>query len=63
MPFTLLPQEFVAKWRSSKLRENAAFVEHFIDLCHLVNHPTPADGDEFGAGCETGRCCAPSVGQ
>jgi restriction-modification enzyme MmeI-like protein len=48
MPSSLTPQEFVAKWRSSNLRENAAYVEHFIDLCHLVNHPTPASVDTQG---------------
>jgi hypothetical protein len=48
MPSSLSPQEFVAKWRSSNLRENAAYVEHFIDLCQLVNHPTPASVDTQG---------------
>lgn len=49
MPPTLSPQEFVAKWRSSSLRENAAYAEHFIDLCRLVDHPTPAEVDSAGA--------------
>jgi hypothetical protein len=48
MPPTLSAQEFVAKWRSSSLRENAAYVEHFLDLCHLIGHETPADVDKHG---------------
>jgi hypothetical protein len=36
MPSSLSPQEFVAKWRSSNLRENAAYVEHFIDFFGLL---------------------------
>ncbi len=42
------PQEFVAKWRSTTLRERAAAQEHFIDLCRLVGHPTPAEDDPTG---------------
>src|SRR5215213_3187540 len=48
MPSSLSPQEFVAKWRSSNLRENAAYVSHFEDLCRLVGHPTPTDVDREG---------------
>jgi hypothetical protein len=48
MPSNLTPQEFVAKWRSSTLRENAAYVSHFEDLCRLVGHPTPTDVDREG---------------
>lgn len=42
------PQEFVAKWRSTSLRERAAAQEHFIDLCRLVGHQTPAEADPTG---------------
>ena len=45
---TLSPQEFVAKWRKTTLKESAAAQEHFIDLCHLVGHPTPAEEDPTG---------------
>jgi hypothetical protein len=48
MPSILTPQEFVAKRRSSNLRENAACIEHFLDLCHLANHPIPASVDTEG---------------
>jgi len=45
---TLSPQDFVAKWRHSQLKERAASQEHFIDLCRLVGHPTPAEADPTG---------------
>jgi hypothetical protein len=48
MPPTLSPQEFVAKWRHATLKERSAAQEHFIDLCHLVGHPTPAEDDATG---------------
>jgi len=48
MPPTLSPQAFVAKWRSATLKERSAAQEHFIDLCRLVGHPTPAESDPTG---------------
>lgn len=36
-----LVPDFVAKWRASTATERAAAQEHFIDLCHLLGHPTP----------------------
>ncbi|MCX6096835.1 MAG: hypothetical protein NT125_09070 [Candidatus Bipolaricaulota bacterium] len=42
------PQEFVAKWRQSSLKEASAAQEHFIDLCRLIGHPTPAEADPEG---------------
>ena len=41
----MTPQEFVAKWRASHLTENAASQEHFIDLCRMLGHETPAQAD------------------
>ena len=41
----MTPQEFVAKWRDSTSTEQQAYQQHFIDLCHLADHPTPADLD------------------
>lgn len=41
-------QEFVAKWRNVDLKERAAAQEHFLDLCRLVGHPTPAEDDPTG---------------
>ncbi len=45
---TLPPQEFVDKWRSATLKERSAYQEHFIDLCRLIGHPTPAEVDPTG---------------
>ena len=39
---TLSAQGFVGKWSRAELKESAAAQEHFIDLCRLVGHPTPA---------------------
>ncbi len=39
------PQEFVAKWRGSPLNEAAGYQEHFLDICRLVGHGTPAESD------------------
>jgi hypothetical protein len=44
----ITPQEFVAKWKQSTLRERASAQEHFIDLCRLIGHATPAEADSHG---------------
>mgnify|MGYP000961479034 CR=1 FL=1 len=48
MPPTMTPQEFVRKWRPIALKESAASKEHFVDLCRLLGHDTPAEGDPAG---------------
>jgi type II restriction/modification system DNA methylase subunit YeeA len=48
MPATLSPQDFVAKWKQSTLRERASSQEHFIDVCRLIGHATPAEADPSG---------------
>jgi type II restriction/modification system DNA methylase subunit YeeA len=45
---TLTVRDFIQKWRRAELKERSAAQEHFIDLCHLVDHPTPADVDPTG---------------
>jgi len=45
---TLTPQTLVAKWRRVELAERAACQEHFIDLCRMLGHPTPAEADPSG---------------
>jgi type II restriction/modification system DNA methylase subunit YeeA len=45
---SLTPQEFVDKWRHATLTEKAAAQEHFLDLCHLIGHATPAEADPTG---------------
>ena len=42
------PNEFIAKWRASELKERSASQEHFIDLCRLLAEPTPAEADPSG---------------
>jgi type II restriction/modification system DNA methylase subunit YeeA len=44
----MTPQEFIHKWRPSQLRERQASQEHFIDLCRLLDEPTPAEIDSVG---------------
>ena len=44
------PQEFVAKWRNVDFGEKQASQEMFLDLCALVDHPSPVtygDKDAF----------------
>jgi hypothetical protein len=40
--------EFIAKWRKVELKERSAAQEHFIDLCNVLGHPTPAAADPTG---------------
>lgn len=44
----MTPEQFVAKWSRAELSERAASQEHFIDLCHLLGQPTPAEADGVG---------------
>jgi len=44
----MTPAEFVAKWTGVELSERAASQEHFLDLCHLLDQPTPAQADPAG---------------
>ena len=41
--------EFIAKWKKVELKERSASQEHFMDLCHCLGHPTPAEADPTGA--------------
>ncbi|MDD5483107.1 MAG: N-6 DNA methylase, partial [Kiritimatiellae bacterium] len=40
--------EFIAKWKKAELKERSAAQEHFIDLCRVFAHPTPAEADPTG---------------
>lgn len=40
--------EFIDKWKRISLNERASAQEHFIDLCRLMEHPTPAEDDPLG---------------
>ena len=44
----MIPNEFIAKWHASELKERSAAQEHFIDLCRLLGEPTPAEADPRG---------------
>lgn len=40
--------EFIAKWKKVELKERSAAQEHFLDLCRMLGHPTPAEADPTG---------------
>jgi hypothetical protein len=40
--------EFIATWRQVGLSERSASQQHFLDLCALVGHGTPASIDPIG---------------
>ncbi len=42
------PQEFVSRWRGVELKERSASQPHFIDLCRLLDQPTPTEADPTG---------------
>ena len=64
----MTPDQFVAKWQASTRGERAACQEHFIDLCHLLDEPTPnsdpdgaTDAFEKGATKVTGATADPGL--
>ena len=42
-PPRLLPEPFIRKWMGVQFGEKQAAQEMFLDLCHLVGHPTPGE--------------------
>lgn len=42
------PVEFQRKWRDVRVKERSGAQEHFLDLCHVVGVPTPAEADPAG---------------
>ena len=44
----MTPNAFIAKWRANARNERAAAQEHFLDLCALLDEPTP-NSDPTGA--------------
>jgi type II restriction/modification system DNA methylase subunit YeeA len=42
------PLQFIQKWRGHSLTERSAAQQHFLDLCALVEHGTPAALDKTG---------------
>ncbi len=45
----MTPHDFRQKWTGHHLKERSAAQEHFLDLCHLVGHQTPAEADKEGS--------------
>ena len=45
----MTPDQFIAKWKDATLKERSASQEHFLDLCHLLDEPTPAQADPSGS--------------
>jgi hypothetical protein len=45
----MTPSAFINKWKASNLKERSAAQQHFIDLCRLLDEPTPAEADPDGA--------------
>lgn len=45
----MTPTAFITKWRAVHLKERSAAQEHFLDLCHVLGEPTPAEVDPKGA--------------
>ncbi len=48
LPRDLSVDAFIRKWQANELKERSAAQEHFIDLCHVLGEPTPADADPTG---------------
>lgn len=44
----MTPQEFIAKWKKTRLSERSAAQQHFLDLCELLDQPKPAAADPEG---------------
>lgn len=44
----MTPEQFIAKWEPVELTERSAAQQHFIDLCRLLEQPTPAEADPTG---------------
>ena len=39
------PIEFQRKWIGVELKERSASQEHFLDVCRVIGHQTPAEMD------------------
>ena len=44
----LTPAEFIKKWNAVTQTEKAVSQSHFIDLCRLLDEPTPVEVDPDG---------------
>lgn len=48
IPFHDDPAPVIATWKDNALTERSAAQAHFIDLCRLLDQPTPAKADRSG---------------
>jgi hypothetical protein len=44
----MTPEAFIRKWQDAQTKERSAAQEHFIDLCRLLDEPTPNEADPAG---------------
>lgn len=44
----MTPDQFITKWKAVELKERSASQSHFIDLCNVLDEPTPTDADPKG---------------
>ena len=44
----MTPHAFIQKWQIATLKERSAAQEHFLNLCALLEEPSPADADPTG---------------
>ncbi|ANL38324.1 class I SAM-dependent DNA methyltransferase [Rhizobium phaseoli] len=44
----MTPEDFITKWEAADLKERSASHEHFLDLCRLLDVPSPAQADPTG---------------
>jgi type II restriction/modification system DNA methylase subunit YeeA len=58
----MTPPQFIAKWQKVKLSERSACQQHFLDLCELLDHPTPAAADPEGTSFTFERGCRKTDG-
>jgi len=56
------PIEFSRKWIGVELKERSATQEHFLDLCRVLGHQTPAEMDRDGTTFTFERGAAKSIG-
>src|SRR3954452_21602153 len=58
----MTPEAFIRKWKTSTLTERAASQPHFIDLCALLDEPTPTDSGPTGENYAFERGAAKTAG-
>jgi type II restriction/modification system DNA methylase subunit YeeA len=44
----MTPDEFITKWKAVELKERSAAQSHFVDMCRMLDEPTPTDADPTG---------------